>query len=477
MPIITTYPFKNDPLANKDEIIISDSQSNDPNFKTKTTDLEVLMKYVKSKIQTIEPVSLDGDFKIQLTGLNGFGTAGQVIAVNQAETGLEYVDGGGGGGSISVKDANTTVDPTKVLNFAGKIYTVTEDTTDSTQADIAGSYNTVVADSTLTVEDVGSIQAGTAASTLKGNDIVDLLDKIFFPTVPPTYVQPTFSLTSSINSYKEVGALVTNNLTLNFVNKDSGGFEGTMTLSRNTPSASLTPISITPTTLADLPPQFPNSNPNPNNPQVRQTGTYSDTFTISNSYTAAVNTITYAATAKSLTGAQLQDSAGNLSGNPVQGDTLNSTASFNAIYPYYWGVSKVSSGGIDFASTGYTPSINAIETAIEAGSGLGYNKVLALSNNTITVNFNATSGGEWMWFAHPYVNTTKTKWFENVTAQGDIGGTVFQDPSPSGGSDPNANLFSQPLTVNIDTGIWALDYKIYIALKSATQATVQLKNS
>ena len=51
MPIITTYPFKKDPLANKDEIILSDSQSNDPNFKTKTTDLEVLMKYVKSKIE------------------------------------------------------------------------------------------------------------------------------------------------------------------------------------------------------------------------------------------------------------------------------------------------------------------------------------------------------------------------------------------------------------------------------------------
>ena len=85
MPIITTYPFKNDPLANKDEIIISDSQSDDPNFKTKTTDLDVLMKYVKSKIQTIEPVSLDVDFKIQLTGLNGFGSAGQVIAGRSPE--------------------------------------------------------------------------------------------------------------------------------------------------------------------------------------------------------------------------------------------------------------------------------------------------------------------------------------------------------------------------------------------------------
>ena len=472
MPIITTYPFKNDPLANKDEIIISDSKSNDPNFKTKTTDLEVLMKYVKSKIQTIEPVSLDGDFKIQLTGLNGFGTAGQVLAVNQAETGLEYVDGGGGGGSISVKDANTEVDPTKVLNFAGKIYTVTQDATNIDQANIAGAYNTSIQDSTPTATNVGSINAGTLASALKGNDLVDLLDKIFFPTLPPTYVQPTFSISDQVSGYKEVGATITNNtVTLQFINKDSGGFGGTMTLSRNTPSASLTPISITPTTLADLAPQFPNSDPNPNNPQIRQTGTYDDSFTISTSYTAAVNTITYTATANYTTGAQLQDSAGSLSGTPVQAGTKQVTTNITAIYPYFWGVSDTSQpGGIDFEVNGYANSISSVASAIAAGTGLGYNKELALSSGTLTVPFNTTAGTTWMWFAYPAVNTNKTKWFETVTNKGDIGGTDF--------ADPNRNLYSAPSTTSITTSLWGpINYNIHIALKSAGTTTIQLRNN
>lgn len=39
MAIITSYPFKKDPLNSGDEIIISDSQSSDPRFKTKVTSL------------------------------------------------------------------------------------------------------------------------------------------------------------------------------------------------------------------------------------------------------------------------------------------------------------------------------------------------------------------------------------------------------------------------------------------------------
>lgn len=42
MPIITTYPFKQAPLNKEDEIIISDSQSSDPRFKTKTTNLKAI---------------------------------------------------------------------------------------------------------------------------------------------------------------------------------------------------------------------------------------------------------------------------------------------------------------------------------------------------------------------------------------------------------------------------------------------------
>tara|TARA_R110000803_G_scaffold83518_1_gene149587 strand:+ start:736 stop:1080 length:345 start_codon:yes stop_codon:yes gene_type:complete len=46
MAIITTYPFKNAPLSKDDEIIISDSKSNNPNFKTKSTDINAISQFV-----------------------------------------------------------------------------------------------------------------------------------------------------------------------------------------------------------------------------------------------------------------------------------------------------------------------------------------------------------------------------------------------------------------------------------------------
>lgn len=47
MPIITTYPFKKDPLNKKDEILISDYPDG---LKTKTTDLENLSKFVVANL-------------------------------------------------------------------------------------------------------------------------------------------------------------------------------------------------------------------------------------------------------------------------------------------------------------------------------------------------------------------------------------------------------------------------------------------
>ena len=46
MAIITTYPFKKAPLSKDDEIIISDAQSNNPNFKTKSTSIDNIAAFV-----------------------------------------------------------------------------------------------------------------------------------------------------------------------------------------------------------------------------------------------------------------------------------------------------------------------------------------------------------------------------------------------------------------------------------------------
>jgi len=45
VPIITTYPFKKNPLNKKDEILISDYPDG---LKTKTTDVENFSKYIVS---------------------------------------------------------------------------------------------------------------------------------------------------------------------------------------------------------------------------------------------------------------------------------------------------------------------------------------------------------------------------------------------------------------------------------------------
>ena len=445
MPIITTYPFKNDPLANKDEIIISDSQSDDPNFKTKTTDLDVLMKYVKSKIQTIEPVSLDVDFKIQLTGLNGFGSAGQVIAVNQAEDGLEYISGGGGGGSISVKDALTTVDPTRILNFTGKIYTVTEDTTDSTQADIAGSYNTLVADSTLTVEDVGSIQAGTAASTLKGNDIVDLLDKIFFPTVPPTYLQPTLAMSGTTLSNIEIGTTITPTLSMTFVKKDSGGFVAPMVLERN--GVGLTPINETTTLSADIPDQFPGV-PNTNNPQATTTASYSDSYLVTAPTNVTSTSITYEATANYSQGNILNDSTGNPSGPPLSAGDKEKTKNYTAFYPWYY----------YFSSNPITA--NDMVTAIANGNAT---KNIANSQSQLNIPFVVTA--QFVAVAYPSSSTVKTKYFVTNLNQGPI--TAVFDPV-------TVNQVSE------QGGLWNnINYNIHVSFgpQTSTITPLQLRNN
>jgi hypothetical protein len=483
MAVIYTYPKLETPDV-LDLLLVTDVTDSNKTKQTTVKGIGDAIDVVDS-ITSLEPISVSsstGDVEISLTGINGFGSAGQVLAVNQAEDALEYIDGGGGG-SISVGDASTTVDPTKILNFTGKIFTVTADVTDATQADVAGSYNTLVADSTLTVKDVGSINSGTLASTLKGNDIVNLLDKIFFPTVPPTYVNPTFSITKTQAGPFEPGAQVSNmGITLKFINKDSAGFDvgQGMTLTRSNPQATLAPTSTTTTTLANLAPQFPNSqNPAPNNPQERQTYVYSDSFIVDNTYTAVSQSVTYTGGASYLAGGILQDSAGNPSPpSTIPPSPITGSTSFTVLYPWFWGISIESAGGINFPTSGYATSIAKVKEVIEAGglTGYSYNKELESSTGTITAAFNNTSGNTWMWFAHPAANTTKAIWYESATATGNIGGTLFFDAPDN---FFNANLFSAPSTQTIITTTafgWTHPYKIYIALKSASTTTIELRN-
>lgn len=72
MAIITTYPFKKDPLNKKDEIIISDAASKDPNFKTKTTNIETISKFVVSISNFVFTQSVPSNIWVIQHDLNKF---------------------------------------------------------------------------------------------------------------------------------------------------------------------------------------------------------------------------------------------------------------------------------------------------------------------------------------------------------------------------------------------------------------------
>lgn len=83
MAIITTYPFKKDPLSKNDEIIISDYYSNNPKFKTKLTNVETLSKFVVSISSFIFTQSVPSDNWVIQHDLNKFCSVTVVDSANQ----------------------------------------------------------------------------------------------------------------------------------------------------------------------------------------------------------------------------------------------------------------------------------------------------------------------------------------------------------------------------------------------------------
>jgi hypothetical protein len=140
-----------------------------------------------------------------------------------------------------------------------------------------------------------------------------------------------------------------------------------------------------------------------------------------------------------------------LSANAPQssGALTSSSASINGIYPYFWGKSSAA------------PSAESIATSIEAGTTT---KVLASASGTIGATFDASA--EYIWFAHPAADTTKTKWFNTPLNQGSIGAGNFILP-------PNTRAVNSP------NGYWSgINYKIYISdYATNTSGTIQLLNS
>tara|TARA_R110000796_G_scaffold20527_7_gene61026 strand:- start:1790 stop:2158 length:369 start_codon:yes stop_codon:yes gene_type:complete len=102
MPIITTYPFKKAPLNSKDEITISDVNSLNAGFDTKSTSLEILAGYIIEENSTIVnqsiPLKVWGDAatpeatRYVSHGLNKFPSVTVVNSANEVVIGnVRYI--------------------------------------------------------------------------------------------------------------------------------------------------------------------------------------------------------------------------------------------------------------------------------------------------------------------------------------------------------------------------------------------------
>jgi hypothetical protein len=135
-----------------------------------------------------------------------------------------------------------------------------------------------------------------------------------------------------------------------------------------------------------------------------------------------------------------QISAENTKSEVVESGNIVTTA----IHPIFYGVANSQ------------PTAN--QALIDGGT-----KAIVTSTGTLNITFGAS--GQYLWFAHPSINTTKTKWYVNALNNGNIGSI--------------SDLFNAPTTVSITTVMWAgVSYKIYISnIPTTTSGNMELKNS
>jgi hypothetical protein len=127
MAIIYTYPRKNSPVV-EDILLISDTQSEKNGVKTletKTTTIGDLKDAIDvvDKLNATAPLEVDvqtGDVTVSLTGITGFGTAGQILKVNSGGNGLEWAtDAGGDSYDLNAGIKDGTKIPLKLTSGSG----------------------------------------------------------------------------------------------------------------------------------------------------------------------------------------------------------------------------------------------------------------------------------------------------------------------------------------------------------------------
>lgn len=360
---------------------------------------------------------------------------------------------GGGGGSLDILEQGVlTVAAATSIDFNSG-FSVTDN---AGTAVINAVYNTQL-DPTLSMPNsVGGIPAGTLASDLAGDTIVQILDDLFFPTVLPTYTVPTMVLSSSVTGSREIGSTMSSALSVVGTENDADQFTS-LTIKRSLNS--LTAVTLANTlsplqsSVANVPDQFGYTNPN--NPNYNYSLSHTDTGLVvpapisGNNSTIVYSAIgDYSAGLAKLNNKGIADSraAQIRSANAPQALDTNFAANSITIlgyYPYFYG------------KTASSQTASQIKSIIESGSG--YTKVVSFGSGGLSMSFNAV--GEWPWFAIYSGYATKTTWYENALNSGLIGAPT--------------DLFASPTTLSVTSpdGYWVVTYKIYPANKVTTLGT------
>jgi hypothetical protein len=202
---------------------------------------------------------------------------------------------------------------------------------------------------------------------------------------------------------------------------------------------------------ANIAPQYGYADPN--NPNFQYTLSYT------NSYTVEPGTTEWTADGSYNSGLAKVDNKGvtdvrtpairSTSAPQAAASITSSESTVTGLYPYFWGKSVS------------LPSAADIATAIAAGTE---NKVLADSNDTISVIYDAFD--EYIWMAHEASYTEKTAWYFNDYNQGFIGA---------------GNFILSPATENVNSpdGYWnSVSFKIYISdSPTITYGSLEYRNT
>ena len=238
---------------------------------------------------------------------------------------------------------------------------------------------------------VGAIKIGDTISS--GTTIQDLVEKLLLTTYNPTFVNPTFGLSDSVNNTQEVGDTINVPLTFNF---NRGSIRGDLvngTWNENSIQNPRAGSSISYTI-------------DGNNQTV-------NTYTVLN-HEVTLGTNTFQGVVEYSIGPQPLDSNGNDFGSRFPAGTSPTRAtSFIGYHPYFWGTSN----------THISDPIDVI-TEIEAGNS---NKVVSNSGGTLTIN--AGTSIQFVWLAVPFTFPLKTEWYDTALVNGDVGapGDIFDE--------------------------------------------------